>query len=146
MKILYKPEAKHPETELRENITRNIKDEAALKKSEPHCPTLHCLYIPLLETSYSPIPHRFTLLCVTLHRLALHCPKLFSETFHCMTSRCPKSYCSASRHLTLHCSTLFCVMLHSWYYTNQRYTVCIAILTSHCPTLHCLRSHCQTFS
>ena len=54
-----------------------------------------------------------------------------------MTSLCPKSYFSASRYLTLHCSTLLCVTLHSWYYTNQRYTVCIAIPTWHCPTWHC---------
>ena len=36
VEILYKAEAKHPETELRENITLDIKDGAALKRPRPH--------------------------------------------------------------------------------------------------------------
>ena len=81
MKILYKAEATNPEAELRENITLDIKDGAALKKTKTALPDITLHDITLLETSYPPTPHRFTLLCVTLHRSALQRP-----TSHCPTS------------------------------------------------------------
>ena len=46
VEILYKPEATNPEAELRENITLDIKDGAALKRPRPHSPTSHYTTLP----------------------------------------------------------------------------------------------------
>ncbi|MBI0002175.1 hypothetical protein H3S83_10095 [Bartonella sp. W8122] len=66
MKILYKAEATNPEAELRENITLDIKDDAALKRPRPHSPTSHYTTLPCSKL-HTPRHH------TALHYLARHC-------------------------------------------------------------------------
>lgn len=66
MKILYKPEATNPEAKVRENITLDIKDGAALKRPRPHSPTSHYTTLPCSKL-HTPDT---TPLYITLHDIA----------------------------------------------------------------------------
>ena len=73
VKILYKAEAKNPEAKVRENITLDIKDNTALKRSRQHRPTSHCLTLPcsrLHTTRHSTAWHDFARQCTARHYLA----------------------------------------------------------------------------
>ena len=75
VKILYKAEATNPEAELRENITLDIKDGAALKRPRPHFPTSHYTTLPcsgLHTTRYSTVWHDFARYCTARHYNARH--------------------------------------------------------------------------
>ena len=91
VKILYKAEAKNPEAKVRENITLDIKDNTALKRSMPHSPTGHYATLPcsrLHTIRHSTVWHDFAWYCtVGITSPDLPCPtSLYSTiTFHGVT-------------------------------------------------------------
>ena len=68
-------EATNPEAELRENITRNIKDGTELKRSEPHSPTSHYTTLPCSKL-HTPRHH------TALHYFAWHCTARHCTAWH----------------------------------------------------------------